>query len=113
MRDRDTVVRFDFRQQPETKVITIAITSFPEFIATKDEFVRVRDFAGYWKLRPEQDGWVEVTYQVYGDPGGWIPVWIANYAAARSVTRTLQNMRSAVKRYDRAQSEFVVEAVTD
>jgi hypothetical protein len=107
MRDRDTVVRFDYQQQAETKAITIAITNFPNFIATKDDFVRVPDFGGYWKLRPENEGWVEVIYQVYGDPGGLIPVWLANYAAARSVTKTLQNMQSAVKRYENAQSAFV------
>ena len=109
MRDRDTVVRFDYRQQADTKSITIAITNFPDFIATKDEFVRVPRFGGYWKLQPEKDGWVEVIYQVYGDPGGWIPVWVANHAAVISVKRTLHKMRSAVTRYGSAQSEFVEE----
>ncbi len=111
MRDRDAVVRFDYRQHPQTRVITISISNFPEFIAHKQDLVRVPDFGGFWKLRPEKDGWVQVTYQVYGDPGGWIPVWVANYAAAKSVTRTLQNMRWAVKRYGNARSEFVQEAV--
>jgi hypothetical protein len=109
MRDRDTVVRFDYRQQPDTKVITIAITNFPSYIASNDEFVRVPDFGGYWELRPGKAGWVTVTYQVYGDPGGMIPVWLANYAALRSVIKTLQNMHSAVKRYENAQSAWVKE----
>ena len=109
MRDRDTVVRFDYRQQPDTHIITITITNFPDFIASKDDFVRVPDFGGYWELRPEKEGWVEVTYQVYGDPGGLIPVWLANYAAARSVTKTLQNMQPAVKHYENARSAFVVD----
>ena len=109
MRDRDTVVRFDYRQDTVTKAITIAITNFPGLIATKNEFVRVPKFGGYWTLQPEKDGWVEVIYQVYGDPGGWIPVWVANHAAVISVKRTLHNMRSAVTRYGSAQSEFVEE----
>jgi hypothetical protein len=50
-----------------------------------------------------------VIYQVYGDPDGWIPVWVANHAAVISVKRTLHNMRSAVTRYGSAQSEFVEE----
>jgi hypothetical protein len=40
---------------------------------------------------------VEVTYLVYGDPGGWIPVWLANHAAEVSIQFTLQNMISAVE----------------
>lgn len=109
MQDRDTVVRFDYRQQPDTGVITINISNFPDFLPADPLFVRVPDFGGYWQLRPEVDGWVEVTYQVYGDPGGWIPVWVANYAAVTSVTKTLQNMATAVKRYHGAESAFVKE----
>ena len=110
MSDRDTVVRFDYQQDPETKEITVAITNFPEFIPEKAELVRVPRIGGYWKLKPEADGWVEVTYQVYGDPGGWIPVWLANRAAVISVQETLRNMISAVSRYEGARSEFVEEA---
>ena len=109
MTDRDTIVRFDYRQHRDTGDITITIKNFPDFLPVDEQFVRVPDFGGFWELRPQADGWVEVTYQVYGDPGGWIPVWIANYAAATSVTRTLQNMPDVVRRYEGARSEFVNE----
>jgi len=46
---------------------------------------------------------------VHGDPGGWIPVWMANRAAVVSVQETLRNMISAVSRYENARSEFVEE----
>jgi hypothetical protein len=110
MQDRDTVVRFDYWQHPESAEITITITNFPAFIEPESQFIRVPDFGGFWRLRPQADGWVEVTYQVYGDPGGWIPVLLANYAAITSVTRTLKNMTSAVSRYSGARSEFVRES---
>jgi hypothetical protein len=110
MRDRDTVVRFDYQQDPVTKEITITITNFPDFIPPKAAYIRVPIIGGFWRLKPEKDGWVEVTYQVYGDPGGWIPTWIANRAAIVSVQNTLRNMISAVTRYEGATSEFVEEA---
>jgi len=109
MSDRDTVVRFDYQQDPETKEITVAITNFPEFIPEKAGLVRVPKIGGYWGLKPEKGGWVEVTYQVYGDPGGWIPVWLANRAAVTSVQNTLHNLISVVNRYEGAKSEFVDE----
>jgi hypothetical protein len=108
MQDRDTVVRFDYRQE-DSGEITITIKNYPDYHPRTDEYVRVPDFGGYWRLRPQPDGWVEVTYQVYGDPGGWIPVWVANYAAVTSVTRTLQAMEPAVKHYSNAHSDFVRE----
>jgi hypothetical protein len=110
MTDRDTVVRFDYRQNPETKEITVAITNVPAFIAPKAGFVRVPDMGGHWRLKPEAGGWVEVTYQVYGDPGGWIPAWLANRAAVLSVKHTLHNLVEVVSRYANARSEFVEEA---
>ena len=109
MTDRDTVVRFDYRQDSVSRLITIDITNFPDFAPHKPGFVRVPEFGGFWQLRPEPGGWVQVTYQVHGDPGGWIPVWVANRAAALSVTNTLRAMPGAAKLYRDASSELVEE----
>ncbi len=109
MQDRDTVVRFDYSQDADSAEITIKIENFPDYIPSDGRYVRVPDFGGFWALRPRADGWVEVTYQVYGDPGGWVPVWVANFAAVTSVTRTLQNMGDAVQQYQAAQSPYVKE----
>jgi hypothetical protein len=109
IQDRDTVVRFDYQQDPASKTITISIRNFPEFIPDKKEFVRVPDFGGYWKLEPEKGGYIKVTYQVYGDPGGNLPDWLANQAAALSVKNTLLNMQDAVARYAGIRLPFVSE----
>ncbi|MEM1156175.1 MAG: START domain-containing protein [Pseudomonadota bacterium] len=112
MQDRDTVVRFDYEQADDGD-ITISIVNFPDFLPVTEPYVRVPDFGGFWKLKPVGGGCVEVTYQVYGDPGGWVPVWMANYAAQTSVARTLENMPRAVKRYRDAHSDKVREVDND
>jgi len=109
MADRDTVVRFDYRQDSASKEITVDITNVPHYIPEEPGLVRVPDFGGFWKLRPRDGGWVEVTYQVYGDPGGWIPTWLANRAALVSVQRTLEKMQGVVGRYEGVQSRYVEE----
>ena len=111
MSDRDTVVRFDYEQDPATGTITINIVNVPDYIAPLPGLVRVPRIGGYWQIRPAAPGWVKVIYQVYGDPGGWIPVWLANVAAVSSVQYTLQNMVTAVKAYAGASSDFVTEPV--
>ena len=108
MQDRDTVVRFDY-QQADSGEITIDIINFPAYLPPEPGYVRVPDFGGFWQLRPISADCIEVVYQVYGDPGGWIPVWIANLAAQASVERTLKNMPSAVARYRNAHSDHVRE----
>ncbi len=109
MQDRDTVVRFDYQQDPQTRVVRINIVNFPDYLPPRDALVRVPEFGGFWELRPEPEGWVVVTYQVYGHPGGLIPVWVANRAAGLSVTRTLINMAGAVQRYREASAPQVRE----
>jgi hypothetical protein len=113
MQDRDTVVRFDYRQDPRTREIRITIVNFPDYVPHESGFVRVPEFGGFWWLRPLPDGRVEITYQVHGDPGGWVPVWMANYAAAVSVNRTLHNLPMALERYRSARSEHVLEPPAD
>jgi hypothetical protein len=112
MSDRDTVVRFDYKQDPETREVTIDIRNFPDFVPQKNQFVRVPEMGGYWKLKPEADGWIEVTYQIFGDPGGWIPVWLANRAAEVSVKNTLLNMTSVIDHFEGANSKYVIEAAS-
>jgi hypothetical protein len=110
MSDRDTVVRFDYVQDSATREITVTITNEPDFIAAKADFIRVPAMGGHWVLKPESKGWVEVTYQIYGDPGGWIPIWLANQAAVISVKNTLLNLAAVVDRYADARSDFVAES---
>jgi hypothetical protein len=109
LRDRDTVVRFDYEQDAQSRLIRITITNFPDFIPAEKGLVRVPDFGGFWQLQPREGGRVEVTYQVRGDPGGWVPVWLANYAAEVSVTKTLARMAEALRGYEGARSEYVSE----
>jgi hypothetical protein len=112
MSDRDTVVRFDYKQDPETAEVKIDIQNFPDFIPHKKPFVRVPEMGGYWKLNPEADGWIKVTYQIFGDPGGWLPVWLVNHAAELSVKNTLLNMTSVIDQFEGAHSNYVIEAAS-
>lgn len=112
MSDRDTVVRFDYQQNAVTQEIIVKIENFPEFIAPQPGLVRVPEIGGFWKLQAQEGGWVEVTYQVYGDPGGWIPAWLANRAAQLSVVKTLENMQAVVGRYEGSASEYVRESMS-
>jgi hypothetical protein len=113
LRDRDSVVRFDFQQDVQSKAILVTFSNVPGFIPENRGYVRVPDFGGFWKLEPRDGGRVEVTYQVRGSPGGWVPVWLANYAAEISVLRTLQNMPLALERYEGGHTPEVQERPGD
>ncbi len=40
-------------------------------------FVRIPNIRGHWSLAPTPDGKVSVRYEVYSDPGGGIPAFLA------------------------------------
>lgn len=109
IQDRDSVVRFDYAQDAGTLAITIDIANTNAFLPPRPGLVRVPDIGGFWQLIPLPGGYVDVIYQVHGDPGGWVPPWLANYAATLSVLNTLRNMPGAVVRYRGATSGHVAE----
>ena len=55
----------------------ISIKSSSEKLAEKKGVIRVVNFSGFWLLEKTSAG-VKVTQQMYGDPGGSLPVFIIN-----------------------------------
>jgi hypothetical protein len=37
-----------------------------------------------------------VSYQIHADPGGWVPVWLANLTVVRMPFKTLRGLRRQV-----------------
>ena len=76
--------------------------------ASRSPAVGPGDYIGAYMVG-STGGWVELTYQIHGDPGGWIPAWLANQAALLSVRHTLENLGAVVHRYANVRSDFVAE----
>lgn len=55
----------------------ISIKSSSKKLAEKKGVIRVVNFSGFWLLEKTASG-VKVTQQMYGDPGGSLPVFIVN-----------------------------------
>lgn len=96
--DRDTVVHFLLKQDPDTLVVTIEMTSMADYYPLQKGYVRVSRMSGFWKITPMADSMVEVIYQIHADPGGVLPAWLVNRFAVRHLFKTLINMRQAVKK---------------
>lgn len=109
--DRDSVVRFQLSQDPESLAVRIGMRAEPGLAPRYAGFVRVPVLDGHWLLRPMGDGTVEVSHQVYGEPGGWVPAWLANEAATRTVYYTLLNLRAMAvdSRYSDVRLSYIVD----
>lgn len=97
VKDRDSVVHSQLRQDPETFIVRIDMRVRNDVFPPSDDMIRITDMQGFWQFRPLPQGWVEVTYQVHADPGGGIPGWLINSLVVDTPYYTLRNMQKLVQ----------------
>ncbi len=110
--DRDAVVHNLLAQDSDTGVITVRQTGKPDHIKPKKNIIRVKRIEGFWQFTPQEDGAVEVVYQVLSDPSGALPAWLVNSSVVSQPYKTLLKMKKKVMqdKYQTAQLEFIKEA---
>jgi len=108
---RDSALRVTVSQDPDTLAVRIDLRAEPDAVPRKDAYVRVPEADGHWRFTPGEDGSVDVVYELYMEPGGRIPGFLANRAAVRNPRITLQGLASRVERekYRNAELPFIEE----
>lgn len=71
---------------------TLHIEAVPDYLPAKPGKIRITKTAGSWMILPKGTG-AELIYQMHADPGGSIPVWLANRAVVDTPFNTLKNLR--------------------
>jgi ribosome-associated toxin RatA of RatAB toxin-antitoxin module len=100
-KDRDYTVRLQKHIDISAQRYEILFTNANEAGPPPNtRYVRVRQIHGSWTIEPDADGKGSlVRYDLLTDPGGSIPVWVANAAqheaAAALVTAVLKRAREA------------------
>lgn len=96
LKNRDLVTRVKITEQGDK---SIKITLSPEATHTIPEdsnSIRITSFKGHWLLAPKGN-YVEVTQQLYGDPGGTLPAWIVNTLLTSAPYRTFLNLKEILE----------------
>ena len=108
---RDMFIYSRTTQNKETKMVTIALEGRATFRPEIKGYVRVTTLKGSWRFTPLKKGLIEVTYQVYSDPGGSLPQILANSTVVDIPYHTLKNMRTFVQqeRYQKAKYKEIME----
>ncbi|MGZ3426089.1 MAG: START domain-containing protein [Polyangia bacterium] len=98
--DRDSINRAEMIVEPAKHRVYLpfeAIAS-PKFPPVKG-VVRMPSLRGHWILRPVDGGrMTEAEYQVFADPGGILPDWLANLASKTLPRDTIAGLRRQVSR---------------
>lgn len=94
--DRDLVIYSETRQDKDSAVVTISLSSAFDKVANDDDYIRVKELDGSWTFTPMDNGIVEVTYQLFLDPAGSIPSMLAATSVVDTPYYTLLNLRDMV-----------------
>ena len=95
--DRDVVIGNTFSQ--DTKgVITLHSTNLANQVKKNSNCVRIPDLDNRFVLTPLAGGGVKVRFETFVDPGGRVPVWLANLVATRAPLDTLRGLKAQLRK---------------
>jgi hypothetical protein len=113
--DRDSVNRAEIFVEPAKHRVYIPFEalSHPRVPPVKG-VVRMPALRGHWILIPIDNGRAtEAEYQVYADPGGHLPDWVANLASKTLPRETIAGLRRQVKKVAYPEFEAQIASTDD
>lgn len=96
--DRDVVLANTLSQDADSRVITLHSVNAAGFADKRDGFVRIPALDNQFTIAPLDDGWVRVKFETFVDPGGSVPVWLANLVATKAPLVTLEGIRDQLQK---------------
>ena len=91
--DRDLVVELVITEVPGTRNLSIRAKSTAEYLPPKKNFIRVPYSLASWEVVPISPNKLKIDYTFRVDPGGAIPTWLVNAAAATGPYNTFVKLR--------------------
>ena len=99
--DRDNVTELEAHFSKDSTSAEVSIKLLPDYLDVEKGLVRIREGEGFWKLKQQPGGGVEVIYQYHSNPGGSIPSWLANSFVVKHPFKTLENLKARVEKAKR------------
>lgn len=95
--DRDVVLRNTLEQKSNGE-ITLHSINAEGYLDKRDGYVRIPALDNRFVLTPMGEGWVRVQFETFVDPGGRVPVWLANLVSTRAPYETLEGLKAQLKK---------------
>lgn len=96
LEDRDAVLRITPSLDPKTGVLTLTGTALPDYLPKMRNVVRVPAIAATFVLEPKGRT-MRLEMTGHFDPGGVVPVWIANMVVTMLPKHSLTEMRGILE----------------
>lgn len=76
--------------------ITYNLTGEPDYIKEKADFIRIKNIKSMCRIKPLGNKKIEITFESFGDPRGYIPDSLINMFMIDSPFNTLVNLKKIV-----------------
>lgn len=97
--DRDAVYRARVRVKLSQKLVIVRFKAIKDArVPPRDGIVRLSKLSGYYALKILGPRKTQLDYQLYADPGGWIPKWVGRITAKSAVIDTIRALRKWVRK---------------
>jgi len=94
--DRDVVFKGGVTVDWKRKIVWSKFRAVPTTIKPKSGVVRITKMYGSFKFQQLAPGKIRATYQVFSDPGGWLPAWLVAGASKKIPLHTLRGLQKQV-----------------
>lgn len=95
--DRDVVLANTLTQKADGEILLHSENA--EGIKGKQRgFVRIPALDNQFVITPLADGWVRVKFETFVDPGGNVPVWLANLVSTKAPRVTLEGLKEQLEK---------------
>jgi len=100
--DRDSINRAIMLVEPDKHRVYLPFEAIASAkVPPVKGVVRMPRMRGHWSLRPVDSGrMTEAEYQVFADPGGLLPDWLANLASKTLPRETIAGLRKQVHKVE-------------
>ena len=98
VKNRDAIYEMNAIFSENDKKIRINFKPRGDYVQSNKQFIRLYKGSGFWELEELEENEVKITYQFLGEPGGKIPIWLANSFVVNNPYLTLRNLKNVVKK---------------
>lgn len=77
--------------------VTLFLENIPPIEPIPNDCLEIPLTKGFWRLTPLENGKTKVELQMYFDPGGMIPAWLANLVVFETPYFTLSGLRKKLE----------------
>jgi len=94
-KNREMIIRSHYWQNDDLSVeVTINDESQNYSQYKSKETIQINIISAYWTIKKMSNGIIEIEHTISADPNGFIPNWVANRIALKSMWKTLVNIEN-------------------